>query len=198
MDLSKKEKVISAYRQGGSGYFTRDQVTMLQSMLGIDYEDATEIANFITSLLVSVEFYVDARKKVSRDSDEQEKLRDIAKLAKQLHRLLSHDKPAIESLLSRHRHSERGKGMTFDEIKEIGHRPKELLLNLQILAEQATRQANDDEEFARVRMLVPHVNSKDPEIQIATRMLWPELFGIWTGIGKRKLAKTPNGPTPAS
>lgn len=195
MDRNKIDKMVLAYRQDGSGYFTRDQVTKLQSMLGLDdYETASEIASFITSILGSVKYHTEARKRVSRDSDEKESLRDIAKLAKQLHRHLSHE-PTLQSLLSRPKRSRGGRGITLAEIAEIGRRPKELLLNLQTLVEQATRQAEDDAEFACVRMLLPNVNTKDPEVQIATRMLWPQLFDIWMGIGKRKLAKTPNGPT---
>ncbi|EIM26832.1 hypothetical protein [Microvirga lotononidis] len=194
MDRNKIGKVVLAYKQGGSGLFTRDQVTKLQSMLGLDdYETASEIASFITSVLGSVDYHIEARKKIPRDGDEQERLRDIAKLARKLHRLLAKE-PALQSLLSRPKGPRGGRGLTLDEIAEIGRRPKELLLNLEILAEQSTRQAKDDAEFARVRTLLPNVTTKDPEGQIATRMLWPHLFDIWTDIGKRKLAKTPNGP----
>jgi len=194
MDRNKIDKVVLAYKQGGSGYFTRDQVTTLQSMLGLDdYETASKIAAYITSILSSVEYYIEARKKVPRDSDEQERLRDIAKLARKL-RLVSNE-PVLRSLFSRPEGPRSGMGLTFDEIAEIGRRPKEFLLNLEILAEQATRQAKDDAEFARVRTLLPNVTTKDAEVQIAARILWPRLFDIWTSIGKRKVAWSKEGPT---
>jgi hypothetical protein len=148
MDRSKIDRIVLAYQQDGSGYFTRDQVTKLQSILGLDdYETASEIANIITSVLASVKHRIEARKKVSRISDEQERLRDIAKLAKQLRRLLVNE-PALDSLLSRPGPHRDRKGIRLSEIAEIGRRPKELLLSLQRLAEQATRQAEDEAEFA--------------------------------------------------
>ena len=127
------------------------------------------------------------------DSDEKERLRDIARHAKQLERLLSQE-PAIQSLLSRPKRSGDRQGMTLSEIREIGQRPKELLENLRILATQATLQAEDYSEFARVRELVPNVNTKNPEVLVATRILWPELFELWVDLGK-PLAWTENGPT---
>jgi hypothetical protein len=44
-------------------------------------------------------------------------------------------------------------------------------------------------------MLLPNVNTKGPEVPIATQILWPILFEIWTEIGNRKLASTKKGPT---
>jgi hypothetical protein len=188
------EKRFLVQQQGGSGYFTRAQVDQLQSMLDLDNHDtATMVAEGITEVLSRCERHVEARKQVPPDSDEKERLRDIARHAKQLERLLSQE-PAIQSLLSRPKRSGDRQGMTLSEIREIGQRPKELLENLRILATQATLQAEDYSEFARVRELVPNVNTKNPEVLIATRILWPELFELWVDLGK-PLAWTENGPT---
>jgi hypothetical protein len=180
--------------QGGSGYFTRDQVDELQSMLGLDdHETASMIAEAITDVLAKCERLVEARKQVPPDGDAKERLRKIALHAKQLERLLSQE-PAIQSLLSRPKRSGDRKGMRISEIREIGRRPKEILENLRILAAQAPLQAEDDSEFARVRELLPNVNTKNPEVLVATRILWPELFELWADLGK-PLAWTDNGPT---
>lgn len=192
--LKRSEKRFSIQQQGGSGYFTRSQVDELQSMLGLDNHDtATMVAEGITGLLHRCERLVEARKQVPPDSDAKERLRHIARHAKQLERLLSKE-PAIQSLLARPKRSGDREGTSLSDLREAGRRTKELLENLRILATQATRQAEDDSEFARVRELVPNVNTRNPEVLVATRILWPELFELWVDLGK-PLAWTENGPT---
>ncbi len=84
--------------------------------------------------------------------------------------------------------------MTIAEIQEATLRPEEFLEDLRALEERATRQATDPSEFARVRHLPLNVNTKNPEVQIATQKLWPELFELWVSLGKR-LSSTEDGPT---
>jgi hypothetical protein len=126
----------------GSGYFTRAQVDELQSMLGLDsYETADMVAKAVTDLLAGCERDAEARKIVPSDKEAKERLLKIARHAKELARLLCED-PYGDFVIPRPKRRREGGG-NLNLLDEAGRRPAELLTNLRILAQEATRQATD-------------------------------------------------------
>lgn len=180
------------------GCFTRPQVDKLQSMLCLDdHESAFAVAAAISGALLECDNYISARRAVPVPSDVRTGLRETASYAQQLARCLRED-PGAWTLINPIRRytvvdDEGVHRLRISLLKEAGRRFKDLPATLQTIVDEATRQQEDKEEFLQARMLLPNVKLTKLEDMVATRILWPALFDLWTAAGKQ-VASTENGP----
>jgi hypothetical protein len=87
-----------------------------------------------------------------------------------------------------------GKGVNLALLAMAHKRPAIFISDLKVIATQAHFHATNEAKFSNSRRLLGNIPVSGAEAVIATRILWPILFDIWTSAGKR-LASTENGKT---